>query len=234
VRTLGLIHGMSPVSTVDFYEGVNARVNEVLGGNGSADMLLASVDFANVDHWVQAGAWDELRAYLVDKAVSLAAAGADFLAIGSNTGHIAADAIGGAVDLPLLHVGDVVAEEAAARGARTLGLLGTSVVTELPFYRNRLESHGLAVLTPSADDRAFAHRIVFGELSHGVFTDESRSELIRIMRGLIDAGAELIVLGCTEYGLLVADTDAPDIPRLDTNEVFMDAVSRAILEEPAR
>ncbi|MDN6619311.1 MAG: amino acid racemase, partial [Corynebacterium variabile] len=204
--------------------------NDALGGNDSADMLLASVNFGNVDRWVQVGDWDALRTYLVQKATALAAAGAAFLAIGSNTGHIAADAISQTVDLPLLHVGDAVAEEAITRGARTVGLLGNRVVTELPFYRAKLESRGLDVLTPSSADRDFAHRIVFDELSHGVFTEQSRNELIRIMRSLWAGGADIIILGCTEYGLLVTDTDAPDIPRLDTNAVYIEAVAKAILD----
>lgn len=215
MRTLGLIGGMSWESTVPYYRLINQTVKEQLGGLHSARLLLYSVDFAEIERLQMSGDWDTAGQVLADAARALRAGGAELLVICTNTMHKVADAVEAASGLPLLHIADATASEIRARGLHRIGLLGTRFTMEEDFYRLRLENHGLEVLVPEADDRGIVHRVIYDELCLGQIREESREQYRRIIAGLVARGAQGVILGCTEIGLLVGADDA-SVPLFDT------------------
>lgn len=219
MKTIGLIGGMSWESTVPYYRDINLVVKERLGGLHSARLILYSVDFHDIERLQHAGRWDEAGDMLADAAASLAAAGADFLVVCTNTMHKVAGAIEQAVSIPLLHIADPTAEAITQAGFRRVGLLGTRFTMEQDFYRSRLESaHGIEVLVPPQDDREDVHRIIYDELCLGVIAEPSREIYRGVIARLVERGAEAVILGCTEIGLLVGESDSP-IPLFDTTRL---------------
>jgi len=228
MRTIGLIGGMSWESSSHYYRLLNEEVKRRLGGLHSARCILASVDFAEVEPLQRAGRWDELGAMLNRAALDLERAGADLLLVCANTMHKVADAVTRGVRIPLLHVVDVTAERVKAAGVRKVGLLGTRYVMEEAFYRDRLASHGLEVTVPGPEDRAEVNRVIFEELVLGRLEPASKARYLAIMRSLLAGGAQGVILGCTEIGLLVQQPDLP-APLFDTTELHaMAAVDRAL------
>ena len=225
MKTLGLLGGMSWESTIPYYRIINETVRERLGGLHSARMILYSVDFADIERRQQAGAWDEAGTLLADAARALEAAGAEGLALCTNTMHKVAATIENAVAIPLLHIADATAAAIQQRGLRTVGLLGTRFTMEQDFYRGRLmERHGLTVLIPDPAERAIVHRVIYEELCQGDIRAESQTHYRQIMQRLVKAGAEGIILGCTEIGLLVGPRDAP-VSLFDTTYLHARAVA---------
>ncbi len=219
MKTIGLIGGMSWESTVPYYRDINLAVKERLGGLHSARLILYSVDFHDIERLQHAGRWDEAGDMLADAAASLAAAGADFLVVCTNTMHKVAGAIEAAVNIPLLHIADPTAEAITQAGFRRVGLLGTRFTMEQDFYRSRLESsHGIEVLVPPQDDRDDVHRIIYDELCQGVIAEPSREIYRGVITRLVERGAEAVILGCTEIGLLVGESDSP-VPLFDTTRL---------------
>ncbi len=219
MKTIGLIGGMSWESTVPYYRDINLVVKERLGGLHSARLILYSVDFHDIERLQHAGRWDEAGDMLADAAASLAAAGADFLVVCTNTMHKVAGAIEAAVNIPLLHIADPTAEAITQAGFRRVGLLGTRFTMEQDFYRSRLEStHGIEVLVPPQDDRDDVHRIIYDELCQGVIAEPSREIYRGVIARLVERGAEAVILGCTEIGLLVGESDSP-VPLFDTTRL---------------
>jgi aspartate racemase len=217
MKTIGLLGGMSWESTVPYYQTINRVVRERLGGLHSARIVLYSVDFHEIERLQHAGRWAESAAILVDAARSLQRAGAEFLVLCTNTMHKVAPDIEGAVALPLLHIADATGRRVAGAGLKTIGLLGTRFTMEGD--RDRLASrHGLTVLTPPPDARDTVHRVIYEELCLGTIRDASRSEYQSIVRDLVGRGAQAIVLGCTEIGLLLRPADAP-VPLFDTAQI---------------
>jgi aspartate racemase len=213
---IGLLGGMSWESSAEYYRLVNEAARERLGGLHSADCVLRSVDFAAVEKLQRAGDWDAAGRLLADEARALAAAGAELLALCTNTMHKVADAVTAAVDIPFVHIADATAQAVRAAGHASVGLLATAYTMEQDFYVGRLrERHGLAVLLPDREDRDLVHRVIYDELCVGVTRDASREQYRRIMRELAGRGADAILLGCTEVGLLVGTDDAP-VPVFDT------------------
>jgi aspartate racemase len=215
MKTLGLIGGMSWESTVPYYRLINQTVKQELGGLHSARLILYSVDFAEIERLQMNGDWDTAGQVLADAARALRAGGAELLVICTNTMHKVADAVEAASGLPLLHIADATADEIRARGLQRVGLLGTRFTMEQDFYRQRLVGHGLEVLVPDADDRGIVHRVIYDELCLGQVRDESRQQYRRIIADLVARGAQGVILGCTEIGLLVGDDDA-SVPLFDT------------------
>ena len=216
MKTIGMIGGMSWESTVPYYRLVNEAVARRLGGLHSAKVLLASVDFAEVEAMQRGGDWAAAARLLADTARSLERAGADFLVVCTNTMHKVADEIEGAVGIPLLHIADATAAEVKARGLSKVGLLGTRFTMEQDFYKARLRGrHGIEALVPAEADRAIVHRVIYDELCLGKVLDPSRGEYRRIIRGLVEQGAQGVVLACTEIPMLVGAADSP-VPVFDT------------------
>lgn len=211
MKTIGLIGGMSWQSSVVYYQVVNRRTNERLGGSHSAKVLLYSVDFDEVARLQHEARWDDLKQVMIDAAERLARGGADFFLIGANTMHIFADETEQAAGIPLLHIGDTVGEAIQQAGMRKVGLLGTRFTMEKDFLKGRLaEKYGVETLVPDADDREIVHSVIYNELVNGDIRDDSRKEYLRIIDKLTAEGAEGIILGCTEIPLLISagDTDA--------------------------
>ena len=219
MKTIGLIGGMSWESTVPYYRLINEAIKERLGGLHSAKVILYSVDFHEIERLQHSGDWDAAGALLADAARSLAAAGADFLVLCTNTMHKVAPAIESSVRIPLFHIADATAEEIKRAGFSTVGLLGTRFTMEQAFYKDRLrERHGLGVLVPQQDDRDIIHGVIYDELCLGTIKPESRNEYRRIIAGLVADGAQAIILGCTEISLLVMQQDSA-VPLFDTTGI---------------
>jgi aspartate racemase len=216
VRVLGLLGGMSWESTVSYYRAINEAFRDRLGGFHSAKLVLYSVDFDEIERLQRAGDWEKAGALLAEAARALETAGAELLMICANTMHLVAPAIEAAVRIPLLHIADATGDEIRNAGLATVGLLGTRFTMEQAFYTERLrERHGLAVLVPDEADRELVHRVIYEELVVGKIVDASRAAYRRVMAGLVDRGAQAIVLGCTEIPLLVGPADAA-VPLFDT------------------
>jgi aspartate racemase len=219
VKRIGLLGGMSWESLAEYYRLVNEATRQRLGGLHSADCLLRSVDFADVEQLQRAGSWEEAGALLAGEARALVRAGAELLMLCTNTMHKVADAIAGAVDVPFVHIADTTADAVRAAGIGRVGLLATAYTMEQDFYVGRLrDQHGLDVLVPEAADRRIVHHVIYDELCVGVVAPESREEYRRIMRELAGRGAEGILLGCTEIDLLVTQDDSP-VPVFDTTRL---------------
>jgi aspartate racemase len=229
MQTIGLIGGMSWESTLPYYRHVNEATRERLGGLHSAQVVLVSVDFHEIERLQHAGDWVAAGARLADAARALQSAGADFMVLCTNTMHKVAPAIEAAVGIPLLHIADATAEAIRADGVRRVGLLGTRFTMEQAFYRERLEQrHGIEVIVPDAADRDVVHRVIYDELCAGKVLEASRAEYRRIIAALVAAGAQAVILGCTEIGLLVGATDA-EVPLYDTTHLHaLAAVERAL------
>jgi len=219
MKTIGLLGGMSWESTLLYYRLINERVKARLGGLHSARLVLYSLDFDEIERLQHAGRWDEAGAIVAAAARSLELAGADFLVLCTNTMHKVAPEIEAVVRIPLLHIADATAAAIRDAGLHKVGLLATRFTMEQDFYRGRLaRRHGLDVLVPDADERAFVHRVIYDELCLGTILDASRERYRDIIRRLVDRGAEGIILGCTEIGLLVAPADSP-VPVFDTTAI---------------
>ncbi|MYT28637.1 MULTISPECIES: aspartate/glutamate racemase family protein [unclassified Streptomyces] len=228
MKTIGLIGGMSWESTAEYYRLLNELTRERLGGLHSAQCVLYSVDFAEIERLQVEGRWDEAGEVLSEAAKALEAAGADLLLICTNTMHKVADQVSSAVGVPLLHLADTTAEAVRDKGLRRIGLLGTAFTMEQDFYRGRLAHHGLDVLVPDAAGRETVHRVIYEELCLGIVKEESRDAYIAVIDELIAAGAEGIVLGCTEIELLIRPQDSA-VPVFPTTRLHAEAaVTRAL------
>jgi aspartate racemase len=228
---IGLLGGMSWESTAEYYRLVNELTRERLGGLHSAKCLLYSVDFAEIERLQAAGQWARAGDVLAEAARSLESAGAELLLICTNTMHKVADRVAAAVRIPLLHLADATADAVRARELRRVGLLGTAFTMEQDFYRGRLEAAGLRVLVPDATGRAMVHRVIYEELCRGIVRDESRTAYQTVIADLVDAGAQGIVLGCTEIELLIGAADSP-VPVFPTARLHAEAAVAWALAGP--
>ncbi|HEY6985040.1 MAG TPA: aspartate/glutamate racemase family protein [Rhodanobacteraceae bacterium] len=222
MRTLGLLGGMSWESTLPYYRHVNECVRERLGGLHSARLVLYSVDFAEIERLQHAGDWDTAGRVLADAAQALERAGAEALVLCTNTMHRVLDTIESAIRIPVVHIADATAHRIRTAGLAKVGLLATRFTMEQDFYRGRLERNGLTVLVPDAGERAEVHRIIYEELCLGVIRESSRAAFRAVMRALVARGAEGLILGCTEIGLLVGAADT-DVPVFDTTRIHAEA-----------
>jgi aspartate racemase len=208
-RVIGMLGGMSWESSAEYYRLANELVRDRLGGLHSARILLASVDFAEIEALQVSGEWNEAGRLLAVAAQGLEAGGADLLLLCTNTMHKVADQVQAAIGIPLLHLVDATAAAVKATGLTRVGLLATRFTMEQDFYRDRFAGHGLGVILPDSADRAEVHRIIYDELCRGIVTEESRQTYRGVIGRLVAAGAEGIVLGCTEIELLIGATDSP-------------------------
>ena len=219
MKTIGLVGGMSWESTLGYYRAINLGVKQALGGLHSASIVLHSVDFEPIEKLQHQGDWDGTAEILINAAKSVEAGGADFVLICTNTMHKVAAQIEQSIRIPLLHIADATADVLVRDGVRKVGLLGTAFTMEQAFYKERLaEPHGLEVLVPDTADRQLVHRIIYQELCQGQIKPESRQAYMQIVKTLSDAGAEAVILGCTEIGMLIKQQDT-EVPLYDTTAI---------------
>ena len=228
MKTIGMLGGMSWESTALYYRTANELVRERVGGLASADLLVRSVDFAAVRVLQQEGRWAEAADLLLREGKALEAAGADLLVLCTNYMHKVAPALEAGLGVPFLHIADVVAGAALAQGVQRIGLTGAGATMAEPFYAERLAAHGLEVLVPGAEDRARLDRAVFDELCRGVLSQQTRVELRGVLARLADAGAQAVVLGCTELELLLVAEDCR-VPLLPSARLHVEAAVEAAL-----
>ena len=233
MRVIGMLGGMSWESSAQYYRLVNELARERLGGLHSARLVLVSVDFAEIEQLQVTGQWEQAGELLAEAAKSAEAAGAELLLLCTNTMHKVAGQIQDAVSIPLLHLADTTAAAVQRAQLSTVGLLGTAFTMEQDFYRDRLASHGLTVLVPSAEDRAQVHRVIYEELCLGEVREASRQAYQKVIGRLEHAGAEGVILGCTEIELLIRPQDSP-IPAFLTTQLHAEAAIEQALAPGGR
>lgn len=209
MKTIGLLGGMSWESSIEYERIINEEVRKRLGGVHSADMIVRSYDFAQIEHLQESDRWDDAGDLLAADAALLEAAGADLIVLCTNTMHKVAESIEGAISVPFLHLADATADAVVASGVMVVALLGTRYTMEQDFYRERLESHGLTVLIPDEPDRTMIHEVIFSELVRGAAIAESKRRYLEAIAALLERGAEGVIAGCTEIELLVGPDDVP-------------------------
>ena len=215
MKTIGLIGGMSWESSATYYQIINQTIKEELGGLHSAKSILYSVDFQEIEHYQANGDWDKSAEVLSNAAISLEKAGADFILICTNTMHKVAPQIQSKIQIPILHIADLTAEELLKKSIKKVALLGTKYTMEQNFYKNRLTEKGIEVIIPNDDDRAVVNQTIYEELCLGIISPSSKKKFLEIIMKLSAQGAEGIILGCTEIGLLVQQQDTK-VPLFDT------------------
>ena len=218
MKTIGLIGGMSWESTVTYYRLINEAVKERLGGLHSAKILLYSVDFQEIEECQTRGEWDRSAAILGDAAKRLEGAGADCIVICTNTMHKVAPQIREQISIPILHIAEATAKELTGRGISRVLLLGTRYTMQQDFYKEKLVERGLEVMVPGDADMEIVNRIIFNELCLGVISEDSKKEYLRIIEDQRNRGAQGVILGCTEIGLLISQADT-DLPVFDTTQI---------------
>ena len=223
MKTIGLIGGMSWESSAEYYRLINEEVRNRLGSTHSAKSLMWSMDFAEIETLQHEGNWQALSEKMCQAAVSLERGGADFIVICTNTMHKLAEQVQACLNIPLLHIADSTAKEITSKNIKKVGLLGTEFTMKQDFYKGRLaDKFGLEVFIPNDEDCQIVHRIIYQELVAGIIRDESRQQYRQIIQKLVDAGAEAIILGCTEIMLLVSPADSA-VPVFDTTEIHAQA-----------
>lgn len=219
MKTIGLLGGMSWESTVTYYTKINEGVKHNLGGLHSAKIAMYSVDFDAIEKLQHAGDWSAAAVILTEAANNIQSAGADFLLICTNTMHKVADEIEDNIDIPLLHIADATGEALVKNKIKKVGLLGTSFTMEQEFYKGRLrDNFNLEVIIPNDKDRKIVHGVIYDELCLGKIEGKSKEEFLRIVEWLGSMGAEAVILGCTEIGLLINQSDS-QIPLYDTTDI---------------
>jgi aspartate racemase len=218
MKTLGLIGGMSWESTVPYYRQINQQINQRLGGLHSAKIILYSVDFQQIEALQRSGDWQQAGRILAEAAQALQHAGAEGLVLCTNTMHKVADAILAATPLPFLHIADATAQQIQQQGLRRIGLLGTRFTMEQDFYKACLAAQDIEVIIPDQAGRELVHQVIYEELCRGQIHPASRLAYQQIIADLVAQGAEGVILGCTEIGLLVQPEDAA-VPLFDTTAI---------------
>lgn len=228
MKIIGLIGGMSWESSVEYYRIINEEVKNKLGGLHSAKCILYSVDFEEVERYQAEGDWDRAGKLLGDVAQSLEKGGAEFIVICTNTMHKVIKYIEEKIGLPILHIADATANQIQKSEISTVGLLGTKYTMEQDFYKSRIESKGIKVLVPNSEDRDVINKVIYEELCLGKIQQSSRDYYKKVIRDLVDNGAEGIILGCTEIGLLVKPEDS-EVPLFDTTVIHaIESVNKAL------
>jgi aspartate racemase len=219
MKTIGLIGGMSWESSIVYYELVNKRVNELLGGFHSCKSIMFSVDFATIEKLQHKGNWTELDAMMADAAGQLEKAGADIIVLCTNTMHLCTEAILKNISVPFLHIAEATGDEISRQNIDKIALLGTKFTMEKDFYKLVLkEKFGIETLIPDEKERELIHGIIYGELVQGIIRDESREIFKRIINRLASEGARGVILGCTEIPFLISDRDV-QIPTFNTTKI---------------
>lgn len=228
MKTIGLIGGMSWESSAEYYKFINEEVKHQLGGLHSAKCILFSVDFEEIEKYQVIGDWESAGHVLANAAISLEKAGVDFIVICTNTMHKVIDLIEENIQIPILHIADTTANQIKAHGIQKIGLLGTKFTMEQDFYKSRVEKYNIQVIVPEEAERAMVHQIIYDELCLGILKESSKEKYLDIINQLIAEGAEGIILGCTEIGLLIKQKDT-EIPLFDTTKIHaIESVKQAL------
>ena len=230
MKTIGIIGGVTWHSTAKYYKLINEVVNARLGGVHSAQILLYSVDFDEIEDLQENHGWDKVAERLIEIAKILEKGGADFILICANTMHKLVGLIELEIGIPILHIADATARAIKAEGLQKVGLLGTKYTMEEDFYKDKLEHHGLDVILPTKEDRKIISDIIYNELVIGKILGSSKKEYLRIIDDFVENGAEGIILGCTEIGILVSSEDT-EIPLFDTTPIHALAAVEHVLHE---
>ena len=228
MKTIGLLGGMSWESTVTYYRIINEAVKARLGGLHSAKLLLYSVDFHEIEECQARGDWDRSAELLADASVRLQAAGADFIVLCTNTMHKVAPQISQRITVPLLHIAEATAGALSEKHISRAALLGTKYTMLQDFYRKKLADAGIDVLLPDEAAVELVNRVIYDELCLGIVSETSKRDYLHIISKLADKGAEAVILGCTEIGLLVGQRDTA-LPVFDTTEIHALAAAAAAL-----
>lgn len=229
MKTIGLIGGMSWESTVTYYQVINETIKKQLGGLHSAKCILYSVDFDEIEKYQAGGEWDKSADILSEAAQALEWAGADYIVICTNTMHKVAPEIGRRIHIPILHIADMTVAELQKQGIKKVGLLGTKYTMRQDFYKNILIEQGIEVVIPNDADVDVVNRIIYDELCLGKISEQSKDIYLDIIMKLAQDGAQGIILGCTEIGLLVRQSDT-DIPLFDTTLIHAEQAALKSLE----
>mgnify|MGYP003602222013 CR=1 FL=1 len=229
MKTAGLIGGTSWESTIPYYRIINEAVRERMGGLHSAKIVLYSLEFGELEKYQSAGDWDSVTDMVALAAYSLEMAGADFVMICSNTLHKVAPVLQKLISVPVLHIGDTLTDALRQAGIKRAALLGTELTMGESFYKERLERAGIEVLTPEGDDAQIVDSVVFRELCMGIVSDKAKSEYLRIIDGLVEKGAQGVILGCTEMGMLLKAQDT-DVPIFDTAAIHAQKAAELMFE----
>ncbi|PHP53437.1 aspartate/glutamate racemase family protein [Actinomyces ruminis] len=230
MKTIGLIGGMSWESTVTYYQVINETIRRELGGLHSAKILLYSVDFDEIEKHQASGEWDKSAEILSDAAVRLEKAGADFIVICTNTMHKVAPQMSEHISIPIIHIAEATADKLKEQGITTVGLLGTKYTMTQDFYKAKLIEAGIHVLIPNEDDVETVNSVIYNELCLGDIRQESKTKYLAIIEQLADKGAQGVILGCTEIGLLVQQEDA-DLPVFDTTLIHAEKAALSSVDD---
>jgi aspartate racemase len=222
MQTIGLVGGMSWESSAVYYRDLNLGVRDRLGGLSSPKLAISTVDFAEVTDLEYAERWDQIGTLLADAARNVERAGADFVLLCTTTFHKVADQVAEAVDIPLLHLADVVAEACRAAGVSRVAFIGTEVAMADGFFTGRMAQHGLDVIVPGPEDHGWLNAAIYDELVHGIVEDRTRRRVVELIDQLWDAGAGGVLLGCTELELLIKQSDA-NIPVFPCTTLHVEA-----------
>jgi aspartate racemase len=228
-KTIGILGGLTPESTVTYYLHIVRRYQEMFRDHGYPEIVIYSLSFQRFEDWMREEDWESIRKELLKGLRCLSAAGADFAVIAANTMHIVFDELSAESPIPLISMIEATAEAIREEGLKTVGLLGTRFTMEHPFYREGLARYGIEVIVPPQEDRIYVDRVAFEELSRGLLRDESRREFLRIIYGLVERGAEGVVLGCTEIPLLVTQQHT-SVKLFDTATIHAEKALRCAIE----
>jgi aspartate racemase len=234
MKTIGMLGGMSWESSAEYYRIANQHVKSRLGGHHSAKIVLYSIDFDEIETCQREGRWDDAARILTTAAQGIESAGAEVLILCTNTMHTLAGEIRAAVRIPFLHIAEATGRKILEQGMSTIGLLGTRYTMEQDFYKGSLVAMGLAVIVPGAEERQIVHDVIYDELCLGQVSPSSREKFKQCIQGLVDRGAQGVILGCTEIMLLVKQTDSP-VPVFDTTYIHaVEAAEHSLAEDSAR
>lgn len=229
MKTIGLIGGITPESTILYYRILNDLAQSTYGESHSAKVIINSVDFGQINQLQKANRWDVLDGTMAEAAVSLEKAGASCILICANTMHLTINAVKKGVSIPVIHIAEATAKQIIEKGLNKVALLGTKYTMEKTFYTDVLKTFGIDTIIPELEDRDEVHRIIYDELSKGILTVESKASYLKIIEKLVKQGAAGVILGCTEIPLLIKQNDV-DVPVFDTTTIHANAAFQFSLE----
>ncbi|MEM7655377.1 MAG: amino acid racemase [Bacteroidota bacterium] len=231
LSTIGILGGMSSAATAEYYRLINQKVNQTKGGHHIAEMLITSVNFANIERFVRGDLWEEAGEYLVEKAQGLEKAGASCLFLATNTMHRVREDIKASISIPFMDIFETVSQVIRSQGLKKVGILGTYPVMTDAFYQQAYGEWGVELVSPTEEEKREIDRILFDEMTRHQFLPSSKAYFLQVIQNLAQQGAEGVILGCTEIKLLISQADIPEVPLFDTTELHCELAARICLGE---